>query len=222
MKPCPEKQSPKQLWGGAAILWQRNVSQTNESLLLWEQRTHPKRKYHPMLNTGVCSHSTNRLQIIFMWIQTLGWIYTQSWRTRDALMSGSCLSGDVPCWWCVVQPLSPAPFFNKKVTITAFWGRPSPLWWQPGEAMLGSCGESPDGSSWGTSNQIFRLGPRTRVQGLLHPDPSPHSCFSLLCPPRGKLQLRIAVGKSSARIKLMWNNARAGGDAHWEEQSFSS
>lgn len=103
-------------------------------------------------------HSTNRLQMVFMWIQTLGWIYTQSWQTKDALMSGSCLCGDVPCWWSVVQPLSPAPFFNKKVTVTSFWGGPNALWWQPGEAMLGSWVESLGASSWGTFNQISRLG----------------------------------------------------------------
>ena len=63
-------------------------------------------------------------------------------------------------------------------------------------------GASLDGNSWGTSNQIFRLGLRTCVQGRLQPDPSPQSCSSLLCPPlclpygkQRKLQLRIAVGE---------------------------
>lgn len=63
-------------------------------------------------------------------------------------------------------------------------------------------GESLDGNSQGTSNQIFRLGPRTCVQGLLRPDTSAQSCSSLLCPPprlpygkQRKLQLRIAAGE---------------------------
>lgn len=76
--------------------------------------------------------------------------------------------------------------------------------WTLGAKALGwkESGEPLGGNSLGTCNQIFGLGPRSCVEGPLHPYPSPQSCSSLLCPPQclpygkqSKLQLQIAAQK---------------------------